>query len=108
MKKFKLTMSVATMCLALAVLCFGVFSATQVTYTIGGSISYEVNDVFADVKTRVYASSFKDKSTLSTKVSTLAESGDVSDLTDTAYKYDFEQLEIVNLLITPKVEQKRV
>lgn len=89
MKKLKLFATISTMCLALAVLCFGVFSATQVTYTIGGSISYEVNDVFADVKTRVYASSFKDKSTLSTKVSTLAESGDVSDLTDTAYKYDF-------------------
>lgn len=89
MKKLKLFATISTMCLALAVLCFGVFSATQVTYTIGGSISYEVNDVFADVKTRVYSSSFKDKSTLSTKVSTLAESGDVSDLTDTAYKYDF-------------------
>ena len=89
MKKLKLFATISIMCLALAVLCFGVFSATQVTYTIGGSISYEVNDVFADLKTRVYASSFKDKSTLSTKVSTLAESGDVSDLTDTAYKYDF-------------------
>ena len=52
MKKFKLTMTVATMCLALAVLCFGVFSATNITYTIGGSISYEVNDVFCNCRNR--------------------------------------------------------
>ena len=54
MKKFKLFMSIATMCLALAVLCFGVFSATQVSYNIGGSISYEVNDVFVKITTNVY------------------------------------------------------
>lgn len=88
-KKVKLFVTISSLCLALATLCFGVFSATNITYTVGGSISYEVNDVFADVKTRVYASSFKDKSTLSTKVSTLAESGDVTDLTDTLYTYDF-------------------
>lgn len=56
MKKFKLTMSVATMCLAIAVLCFGVFSATNVTYTIGGTISYEVEDVFVNITTKVYTS----------------------------------------------------
>ena len=88
-KKLKLFATVASLCLALATLCFGVFSATQISYTIGGTISYEVNDVFADVKTRVYTSDFKDKTTLSTKVSTLAESGDVTDLADTLYTYDF-------------------
>ena len=54
MKKLKLLMSLATMCLAIAVLCFGVFSATQVSYTIGGSISYEVTDAFVKVNTKVY------------------------------------------------------
>ena len=54
MKKFKLAMSLATMCFALAVLCFGVFSATQVSYNIGGTISYEVTDAFVKVNTKVY------------------------------------------------------
>ncbi len=56
MKKFKLTMSVSVMCLAIAVLCFGVFSATNVTYNIGGTISYEVEDVFVNITTKVYTS----------------------------------------------------
>ncbi len=54
MKKFKLAMSLATMCFALAVLCFGVFSAMQVSYNIGGTISYEVTDAFVKVNTKVY------------------------------------------------------
>lgn len=54
MKKFKLAMSLATMCFALAVLCFGVFSAMQVNYNIGGTISYEVTDAFVKVNTKVY------------------------------------------------------
>ena len=54
MKKLKLLMSLATMCLAIAVLCFGVFSATQVNYNIGGTISYEVTDAFVKVNTKVY------------------------------------------------------
>lgn len=49
MKKFKLFASIASMCMALAVLCFGVYSAQNVTYTIGGSISYEVTDVFVEI-----------------------------------------------------------
>ena len=45
------------MCLCLAVLCFGVFSATSVSYNIGGSISYEVNDAFVKINTKVYKNS---------------------------------------------------
>lgn len=54
MKKFKLLASIASMCLAIAVLCFGVFAASSVTYTISGTISYEVSDFFMDITTRVY------------------------------------------------------
>ena len=89
MKKIKLFATISTICLALAVFCFGVFSATQVTYTIGGSISYEVTDVFANVKTRVYTSNFNDKNNLSSTVNTIAQTGDVSNFTDTNYEYDF-------------------
>ena len=89
MKKFKLIMSVATMCLALAVLCFGVFSATNITYTIGGSISYEVNDVFATVETDVYTSSFNNATNLKTEAEKFLTSDTVENATQTEYKYDF-------------------
>ena len=55
MKKFKLLASIASMCLAIAVLCFGVFAASTVTYQISGTISYDVSDVFVNVKTTVYS-----------------------------------------------------
>lgn len=55
MKKFKLLASIASMCLAIAVLCFGVFAASTVTYTISGTISYEVSDVFVNLTTTVYS-----------------------------------------------------
>ena len=89
MKKFKLTMTVATMCLALAVLCFGVFSATNITYTIGGSISYEVNDVFATGETDVYTSSFNNAINLKTEAEKFLTSDTVENATQTEYKYDF-------------------
>ena len=55
MKKFKLLASIASMCLAIAVLCFGVFAASSVSYTISGTITYDVSDVFVNVKTSVYS-----------------------------------------------------
>ena len=73
MKKFKLAISIATMCLAIMVLCFGVYSATNVTYTIGGSISYEVTDVFVEISTKVYSVAGQTtESDLSTNVNDLA------------------------------------
>lgn len=54
MKKLKLFATISSLCLAVAVLCFGVFSATQVSYNIGGTISYEVTDAFVKVNTKVY------------------------------------------------------
>lgn len=57
MKKFKLALSLATMCLAIMVLCFGVYSATNITYNIGGTISYKIDDVMVEVTTRLYKKS---------------------------------------------------
>ena len=71
MKKLKLVMSIATMCLAIAVLCFGVLAATSVTYTIQGTISYDVEDVYVDVNTTVYKSA---KYLSGTEQNTLLES----------------------------------
>ena len=54
MKKLRLFTSIFVVCISLAVICFGVFAATQVSYNVGGTISYEVNDCFLDVNTNVY------------------------------------------------------
>lgn len=55
-KRNKLWFSLATLCVTIAVLVFGVYSATSVNYSLGGSISYEVNDVFVDINTSLYLS----------------------------------------------------
>ncbi len=89
MKKLKLFATISTLCLALMVLCFGVFSATNITYTIGGSISYEVNDVFATVETDVYTSSFNNATNLKTEAEKFLTSDTVENATQTEYKYDF-------------------
>ena len=55
-KKFKLLLSLASFMFCIAVLCFGVFSAVQVSYKTTGSINYEVGDVFVKIETNVYHS----------------------------------------------------
>ena len=55
-KKLKLLVSLSTFCIAIAVLCFGVFAAIKVTYTVSGTISYDVNDAWVEVNTKVYYS----------------------------------------------------
>ncbi len=89
MKKLKLVATISTLCLALMVICFGVYSATNVTYTIGGSISYEVNDVFATVETDVYTSSFNDSTKLKTEAEKFLTNDAVENAIQTEYKYDF-------------------
>ncbi len=54
MKKLKLLMSVSLLCLSIAILCVGVFSAINVDYNIGGTVTYDVEDVYCKIKTKVY------------------------------------------------------
>ena len=56
MKKTKLFLSISGLCIALSVLVFGVFAATQVDYSISGQIIYEVTDAYVEVDTKIYAS----------------------------------------------------
>ena len=56
MKKSKLFLSIVSLCFSLAVLCFGVYAAGQVAYTISGTISYGVSDAYVDIDTKVYQS----------------------------------------------------
>ena len=88
MKKVKLFATIASLCLAVAVLCFGVFSATQISYTIGGTISYEVNDVFVQITTKVYKSKVKqnmDKETLILTAQTDFEDKTFDEIDSTKY-----------------------
>lgn len=66
MKKLKISLSIVAICLSIAVFCFGVFAATQVTYSIGGTVSYTVTDALVEIKTRVYSS--KERATSDTKL----------------------------------------
>ena len=53
-RKSKLFFSLVSLCFSIAVLCFGVYSAMSVSYTVSGNVSYEINDVFVSWTTRVY------------------------------------------------------
>lgn len=55
-RKTKLFFSLASLCLSVAMLCFGVYSAMSVSYTVNGSVSYEVKDVFVNISTKLYKS----------------------------------------------------
>ena len=55
-RKFKLFFSLASLCLSVAMLCFGVYSAMSVNYSVSGSVSYEVTDVFVRIDLSVYRS----------------------------------------------------
>lgn len=81
MKKMKLLMSLSMLCLSIAMLCFGVFAASSVTYTISGTISYTVNDVFCKITCNLYSvKTVTASSNLSSTATSLATSG-VSDTT---------------------------
>lgn len=55
-KSLKLSLSVCMIVVSLALLIFGVYAASQVTYSITGSIFYEATGVFATVNTNLYVS----------------------------------------------------
>ncbi len=73
MKKLKLLLSFAMMCLSIVVLCFGVLASTNVTYSISGTISYDITDVFAKINTKVFkVAGQTTKSDMQTNINTLA------------------------------------
>ena len=46
-------------CFSLAVLCFGVYAATSIDYTISGTVSYDLDDAYVEVTTNFYTTSTK-------------------------------------------------
>lgn len=72
-RKFKLFFSLASLCLSIAMLCFGVYSAMSVSYTINGSVSYEVDRAYVNISTTLYLSKegLANQSSLNGKISAL-------------------------------------
>ncbi len=97
-RKFKLFFSLASLCLSVAMLCFGVYSAMSVSYTVNGSVSYEVKDVFVNINTRVYRATSTtpiDESQNNENATTITNAGenissDFAQLTGEGYKNEFE------------------
>ena len=77
MKKSKLFLSLMSLCFALAVLCFGVYAANQVNYTLSGSVSYEVSDAYVTVTTRVYKGAYRSAEDVYESIEGMAFDGDV-------------------------------
>lgn len=59
-KKSKLFLSITALVFCLGIMCFGVYAATSVSYTLRGNITYNVTDVFVDIETRHYLSTQTD------------------------------------------------
>ena len=53
-RKIKVFSAIASLCLAVALMAFGVYAATQVTYTLSGTVEYEVAGVIADIDVEWY------------------------------------------------------
>ena len=52
-KKVKLFTTIASLCLAVALMAFGVYAASTVTYTVNGTVAYTMDDVLVDVTTKI-------------------------------------------------------
>ena len=96
-RKFKLFFSLASLCLSVAMLCFGVYSAMSVSYTVNGSVSYEVSGVYVNINTTLYMSTLTTltgDSSLGSKVSefeTQLKSNGSASVSDTAkHSYNYE------------------
>lgn len=49
-RKFKLITSVASLCIAIALMAFGVYAATAPSVTVNGSVSFDASNVLASYK----------------------------------------------------------
>ncbi len=109
-RKSKLFLSLASMMFAVALLCFGVYSAISVNYTLSGSVSYQVTDAFVEITTKVYASKdLMDEETLKTSAQAIEESA--FDSIQTIYGAPVKEIPTFNSLtggdtFTPQVEHE--
>ncbi len=50
-RKFKLFATVTSLCLSVALMAFGVYAATSVSYSVNGTVSYNMTDVLVTITT---------------------------------------------------------
>lgn len=97
-KRVKLFCTIALLCLSLATLVFGVYSAMDTTYKATGLVNYKVEQAFADFETRVYSTSKKFESDNDLRLQAQAfESSDFETLNqmnniDTDFTFNKEQI----------------
>ena len=105
MKKTKLLISVISVCFALAVLCFGVYAAHQISYDLSGTLTYRVYDVYMNVETSVYYSpTHLSQEQIYTKIDSIINSetpnyttlGLTAESTPAGLSYYYNQEELVN------------
>ena len=74
-RKLKLFATIASLCLSIALMSFGVYAATQVTYTVTGTVTYNMVDVLVSANTTLeYVSGdHTGHSAIASNVSSLAE-----------------------------------
>ncbi len=53
-KKVKLFVTIASFCLAISMLAFGVYAASSVSYTVSGTLTYTVSNALVGVSTQMY------------------------------------------------------
>lgn len=66
-KKSKIFVSVFTFCVAILALCFGVYAAINISFNLGGTVNYNVNDAKVEVTTQLLWSEYKAKSSYDLK-----------------------------------------
>ena len=88
-RKFKLFATVASLCLSVALMAFGVYAASTVTYKVSGTVSYTMTDVLAKVSTKLYKIADYHKGNTDTTATTLAGLGEFTGVTidDTDKEY---------------------
>lgn len=56
MKKFRLAVCIVGLCVSISALVFGVYSAVNKSFSLVGSIEYQITDAYVDIETKLYKS----------------------------------------------------
>lgn len=66
-KKVKILSSIFAFCVAVTALCFGVYAALSINYTVSGTVNYSVSQSKVEITTQLYKSSYKATSSYNLK-----------------------------------------
>ena len=106
-RKSKLLLSLMSLCLSVAVLVFGVYSAMSVSYQVTGNVSYNVQDVFVKIDLSVYKSTSQNPLDLEAHKGNIeaiqnapslpvADTQVIAEMTDSVETYNIETGEVIN------------